>query len=619
MTQPSPDREPVLDRVVDVETPEQVVFSYSVAGIGTRAAAAVVDFMITLAGAFLTFLLIIAVLVSLRGSTPGSAMERLSEGWVLAILLIVQFLIMWGYHFVFEGFRDGQTPGKRLMRIRVVRDGGFAVTPQEAGIRNIMRAIDMMPPITYVIGMIAVALSRSGKRLGDMVAGTMVVRERVIREHLPVSATDGERPTAVTAALSEPEYLLLEQFLSRLGALTGAARAALVGQLTTRFAAHLSRDAGSPEAALSELYESERRARAAGMAARGDVGAARERHAIIREGAERWQRFAGRLRSAQRIGLRRMSEKEVSEFVAEYREVATDLARLRTATGGEGSAHSDAVFHLSRLMAAGHNLLYHQAPVSLRAVLRYLTVRVPTEIRRSALPIMGAGVMLFLPMLITYAAVRADPLLAERILPEGMFDRATEGTVRAGERGGYIVVSPMERPVLAAQVLTNNLQVTFLVFALGITAGIGTVFVLVTNGISIGGAVGLYANMGIAGLILDFMIPHGVFELAAVCLGGGAGLLLARALLLPGDLDRVSALKVQGRRAIDLIVAASLMLVLAGLIEGLISPRPELPAVLRLGVAVLSAVIIVAYVSLGRGAELVETGAQSEDRALMAR
>lgn len=608
--------------MVDVETPEQVVFSYSVAGIGTRAAAAVVDMLITLTGTFLTFLLIVAVLISLRGSVSGSdALERLSEGWVLAILLILQFLIMWGYHFVFEGFRDGQTPGKRLLRIRVVRDGGFAVTPQEAGIRNIMRAIDMMPPVTYVVGMIAVALSRSGKRLGDMVAGTMVVRERVMREQLPVARPDEERPVAVTAALSEPEYMLLEQFLSRLGALTGAARAALVGQLTTRFAAHLSHDAGSAEAALSGLYESERRARDAGMAARGDVGAARERHAIVREGAERWQRFSTRLRSAQRLGLRRMSEKEVSEFVAEYREIATDLARLRTATGGggEGAAHSDEVFYLSRLVAAGHNLLYHQAPVSGRAVFRYLTVRVPAEIRRSALPILGAALLLFAPMLITYAVVRADPALTERILPEGMFDRATEGTVRSVESGGYIIVSPTERPVLAAQVMTNNLQVTFLVFALGITAGIGTIFVLVTNGIAIGGAVGLYANMGIASLILDFMIPHGVFELTAVCLGGGAGLLLARALLLPGNLDRVSALKVQGRRAIDLIVAASLMLILAGLIEGLISPRPELPAALRLGVAGLSAVIIVAYVSLGRGAGPDEAVDQSEDRALIAR
>ncbi len=619
MAQPPVDQTQVLDRVVDVETPEQVVFSYSVAGIGTRAAAAVVDMIITVTGTFLTFLLIIAVVVSLRGLAPGSALDRLSEGWVLAILLVLQFLIMWGYHFLFEGFRDGQTPGKRLMRIRVVRDGGFAVTPQEAGIRNIIRVIDMMPPITYVIGMVAVALSRSGKRLGDMVAGTIVVRERVMREHLPVSREDGERSAAVTAALSEQEYMLLEQFLSRLGGLTGAARAALVGQLTTRFASQLSDETGSREAALSALYESERRARAAGMAARGDVGAARERHAIVRDGAERWQRFGARLRLAQQTGLGRMSEKEVSEFVAEYREVATDLARLRTATGGEGTANSDAVFHLSRLVAAGHNLLYHQAPISGRAVFRYLTVRVPAEIRRSALPILSAALLLFAPMLLTYFAIRADPALAERILPEGMFDRATEGTVRAAERGGYIVVSPMERPVLAAQVMTNNLQVTFLVFALGITAGIGTVFVLLTNGISIGAAVGLYANMGILWLILDFMIPHGVFELTAVCLGGGAGLLLARALLLPGAMDRAGALKAQGRRAIDLIVAASLMLVLAGLIEGLISPRPELPAALRVGVAVVSAVIIVAYVSLGRGVDESGTGGQSDDRALMAR
>jgi uncharacterized membrane protein SpoIIM required for sporulation/uncharacterized RDD family membrane protein YckC len=602
MSEPSQPRPRALDQIVDVETPEQVVFSYSVAGIGTRAAAALIDLLIT----FVLMLAILLALVVAGLSVAGRNLtDRMSEGWVIAIFLLVQFVVMWGYHFLFESFRDGQSPGKRMMRIRVVRDGGYSLAPGEAAIRNIMRMVDMMPPVTYAVGMLSAVLNRSGKRLGDIVAGTMVVQERLLLQQAPPPPDPDDDAIAGSAVLSEPEFVLLQQFRARIAGLSGPARDSLVAQLVQRFAPHLPPGETRPHRALAELFESEQRARAAGMAARGDVGAARERHAILREGRQRWHRFSTRLACAQRGGLRTMREEEVREFVAEYREVATDLARLRTAIGG---AHSDEVFYLSRLVAAGHNLLYRRKPLSARAMLRYFTVTVPTEIRRSARPILAAAVLLFAPMVITYAAVMANPPLAERILPQGMFDRADEGLVRSPEGGGYIPVSAGERPILAAQVMTNNLQVTFLVFALGMTAAIGTVLVLVMNGISIGAAVGLYGTMGIAHLIMDFMIPHGVFELTAICLGGGAGFLLGRALLLPGALDRVSALRAQGRRAIDLIVAAALMLVLAGFIEGLISPRPELPAVLRYGVAVISGIIIVTYIGLGRGTPLDDDG-----------
>jgi uncharacterized RDD family membrane protein YckC len=356
MIQPSPERATMMEQVVDVETPEQVVFSYSIAGIGTRAAAVVVDMAIIMAATLVLFVLALALLIAM-GTDRRAGVEMITEGWAMALLVVLQFVIMWGYHVGFEGLRDGQTPGKRLLRIRVVRDGGYSVTVGEAAIRNVLRVVDMLPPMTYLVGIIAVLQSRSGKRLGDVVAGTMVVRERVMREQIDQLAPAATEAVSVTAALSEPEFALLERFLARLPSLSGDARSALVHQLTTRFEAQLPADALPGEPALAMLYAQERQARAAGMAARGDVGAARERHAILREGAPRWRQFATSLQRAQTAGLARMSEEQVSQFVAEYRDVATDLARLRTASG---SADTDAVFHVSRLVAAGHNLLYRQ-------------------------------------------------------------------------------------------------------------------------------------------------------------------------------------------------------------------------------------------------------------------
>jgi hypothetical protein len=155
---------------------------------------------------------------------------------------------------------------------------------------------------------------------------------------------------------------------------------------------------------LLRLFERERAARARGVAARGATGAAREEHTIVAQNAARWGAFAQMLAEAQTHGLRSMSESAVSDFVAQYRELTADLARLRTASRGRDS---DALFYVSRLVGAGHNLLYQQRPLSMRSVWPYFSVSVPREVRRSALAILGAAALLFLPMLVTYGIVVA--------------------------------------------------------------------------------------------------------------------------------------------------------------------------------------------------------------------
>jgi uncharacterized membrane protein SpoIIM required for sporulation len=128
--------------------------------------------------------------------------------------------------------------------------------------------------------------------------------------------------------------------------------------------------------------------------------------------------------------------------------------------------------------------------------------------------------------------------------------------------------------------------------------GLGTAFLLVTNGIALGAAVGLFASKGVAHLIWAFVAPHGVLELSAICIAAAGGLHLATALLLPGALTRREALGVRGRCAIRLVAAATMLLVLAGSIEGFISPRVW-PIQWKLLVSAATLVLLVAYVSLG--------------------
>jgi uncharacterized membrane protein SpoIIM required for sporulation/uncharacterized RDD family membrane protein YckC len=619
-------RSRAYDQLVDVETPEQAVFSYSVAGVGSRAAAALIDYLICvgiLLGLVLCWSLLIPVVA---GMNPGSALARLTGSWAMALIVLVQFLLLWGYYVVFEALWDGQTPGKRRIGIRVVQDGGFSVSWSASALRNVARVIDMQPGILYGVGIVSAAASRSGKRLGDMIAGTIVVHERVAEvaagagapQQSP-SAAPSSTSTPLSAALTDEEFAVLDRFLARRGTLDASRRSALAEQLYARFAGRIVGATGSPMRVLLTLHDAERSARARGMAGRGDTGAAREEHAIVARGTERWSAFAALLARAQRRGIRALPEEEVSEFVGRYRELTTDLARLQTAAHGRESA---ALFYVSRLVAGGHNLLYRRTPVPFTAAWRYLTVTAPREVRRSARPILAAAVLLFGPALIAYHAVATDPSLARDLLPPGMIDRAENGVARDKTGAGYITISELERPVAASTIIANNVQVTYAVFAAGITAGVGTVTLLVFNGISIGAAIGLYHSKGIAHQILEFVAPHGVLELSAIAIAGGGGLLLALAILLPGARTRREALVWQGRRALCLITVSTVLLLIAGSIEGLISPRAYWPPEWKWSVSLLSALFLVFYLARGRGVDddaPLEENAYNAARALSSR
>jgi uncharacterized membrane protein SpoIIM required for sporulation len=165
---------------------------------------------------------------------------------------------------------------------------------------------------------------------------------------------------------------------------------------------------------------------------------------------------------------------------------------------------------------------------------------------------------------------------------------------------------------MASQIIANNVQVTFGAFAFGITAGIGTVLLLVMNGVSFGGVLGLYQSKGILRLIVAFVAPHGVLELTAVCIAGGAGFLLAAALLMPGRRTRKRALIENGQRAIRLVAAATVLLLVAGTLEGFVSPIPSWPLSAKLAVSAVTVVLLVLYLSSGRERRSLTIPAQTE-------
>jgi uncharacterized membrane protein SpoIIM required for sporulation len=125
------------------------------------------------------------------------------------------------------------------------------------------------------------------------------------------------------------------------------------------------------------------------------------------------------------------------------------------------------------------------------------------------------------------------------------------------------------------------------------------VLLLLFNGVSLGGVFGLYASKGILSLIVAFVAPHGVLELTAICIAGGAGFLIAGALLLPGRRTRRRALGENSVRAMRLIAASTLLLIVAGALEGMVSPIPWWPLSLKLMVSATTLVLLVAYLRGG--------------------
>jgi len=183
---------------LSIETPELVAIQMPLAGIGSRFIALLVDYLIWIIG--LVFVIWIFAFLM-----PGlNAYNHLSAQWATALYLFLLFLFNWGYFTLFEAFWNGRTPGKRIARIRVIQRSGRPIGLFESMARNFVRYIDQIP-FFYAVGAIAIFVTRDHQRLGDLAAGTLVVRDRI--EEAPISTESTRTFTAniFAPAIPTPE------------------------------------------------------------------------------------------------------------------------------------------------------------------------------------------------------------------------------------------------------------------------------------------------------------------------------------------------------------------------------------------------------------------------------
>jgi uncharacterized RDD family membrane protein YckC len=211
-----------------IETPEQTVLEFPLAGIGSRALALAIDSLLQIAAALA--LILLAAIISYMGFVP-----QLGKQYLYMILIFAAFLMEFGYFAIFEAVWNGQTPGKRWTGLRVITDSGRPLGAQGAILRNLMRIVDALPSL-YAIGIITCLLSRESKRVGDYVAGTVVIHEKA----LPAGSSPWKAPPVnllaapVTRALTPAELQLVETFLERRLSLQEEVRRSMARQITDR-------------------------------------------------------------------------------------------------------------------------------------------------------------------------------------------------------------------------------------------------------------------------------------------------------------------------------------------------------------------------------------------------
>ena len=285
MTASRPPASTPFARRISVETPENVVLHFELAGVGSRAAAAIYDLIAV------TLLLILVMLAlgvaGLFGETTG--------GWLVAVFVLIGFGTVWGYYSLFEGLGGGRTPGKKRMGIRVVMETGHPITFQAAVVRNLIRIADLQPAASYFVGAAFVMLHPSHKRLGDLVAGTIVVRDRPEETTaLAIEEPTEEQLDVGAPLLTDEEFQLVERLVGRMQDLAPDIRAKFAHDLAVRLRDRVPHPDPRPERFLRTLYQTElekRRAKAATRRGTSGVAAAGTAVRFVAARQSTWERF----------------------------------------------------------------------------------------------------------------------------------------------------------------------------------------------------------------------------------------------------------------------------------------------------------------------------------------
>jgi uncharacterized membrane protein SpoIIM required for sporulation len=298
-----------------------------------------------------------------------------------------------------------------------------------------------------------------------------------------------------------------------------------------------------------------------------------------------WKTLEQLLKQAENKGFKSLKPDQIQTLASLYRSASADLARAQTHRVSETLTGS-----LQALTSRGYSLIYQSSrKQEWRSLLTFYRQGFPEVVRQTWVYTAIATALFVVSGLFAWWYSNHDPEFMAMIVPEHLIHKVQhDGELWMGAILG-------SEPAAASDIMTNNIGVCFKVMAGGISAGFFTCLLLVFNGLLIGGVAALVGQNGLAGPFWGFVLPHGSLELPAIFLSGGAGLLLARAILFPGQYKRIDALKIYGQQAAQIVYGIVPMLIIAGVIEGFLSPSPLFPDVIKYAIGTFIFILFMTY------------------------
>lgn len=315
---------------------------------------------------------------------------------------------------------------------------------------------------------------------------------------------------------------------------------------------------------------------------------------FIEERKNNWERLEDLLKILESASLRGLTKMEVREFGELYRRTAADLAIARAET-----RDPKLINYLNSLVIRAHGKIYRAESQGVNFVRNFFAKDLPQTFRKNINYVALAFAVFTAFGIISFFLCYSDPNFAESL---GL------GRIRTAAQTNNQWWKSLNdaNQIGGSQILTNNIFVSFLAFAWGAFFGVGTIYVLVMNGLSIGGVLGVCykTNVAFGNSLVEFMVGHGVIELSCIFIAAGAGMMIGYSIVNPGDLTRGQALKKKGIEAVKLAIGCACFLVIAGIIEGFLSPS-ALPAWTKYATGILTGIFMYSYLFLA-GREAVE-------------
>ncbi len=267
------------------------------------------------------------------------------------------------------------------------------------------------------------------------------------------------------------------------------------------------------------------------------------------------------------LKTRALALEQLQQLDRLYRATTADLAHAQT-----HYANTDIHRYLNQLCTRAYGSIYRPRSNRAQSLARFFRVDFPLAVRRSMAFVKFSAGLMAVGLLVGLVTVAFSPEAGLVLVPDSL-----RGFINRHELWTDVALVQHTPAEMATMIFTNNLRVTISAFALGITAGLGTLVIIFYNGLNVGAVLTLCAQGGVLEGILTFMAAHGPVELSIISIAGGAGLRIGHAMVVPSEVPRAEALKAAATDAVKLILGCAPFLTAIGIIEGFVSPGPLFP------------------------------------------